>query len=315
MAASKKESKSVSDKAAEYLKILLDNTIKGFVLLDKNYKILMYNTVADKGMKFFYNKPMQVGASYWDYVDKKDNTSFIRHFEKALAGKKITTEKSLKNPKGESIWIEAGFVPVFDTKNKVNSVLYSYLNITEKKETEQALSESEANLRAVFNSSRDGYFLISPNFNLLAINPAARLTFIQLYNTKINIGDNLLNYIDSDAKLSFIRNMKIALKGGYVVSGGQKLLSEKPYYYELKYNGVKNETGEIYAVTIVTSDVTEKKLAEKALSASETNLRSIFNNTSHTFYLIDKDFKVVAFNQSASRMIRMQFNRELKKRR
>ncbi|MCG3166202.1 MAG: Sensor histidine kinase RcsC [Bacteroidia bacterium] len=313
MAAKKKQTKLESDNAAEYLRILLDNTIKGFVLLDKDYKILMYNNVADKGMKFFYNKPMQENASYWDYVDKNDNATFIRHFEKALAGKKTTTEKSLKNPKGETIWIEASFVPVLDSKNKVKSVLYSYLNVTEKKETEQALSESEASLRAVFNSSRDGYFLISSNYKLLAINPAARQTFIQLYNAKINIGDNLLNFIDSDAKLNFMRNMKIALKGGYVASGGHKLLNDKPFFYELKYNGVKNEAGKIYAATLVASDVTEKKLAEKALSSSETNLRSIFNNTTHTFYLVDRDYKVTAFNQAASRMVKMQFNRELKK--
>lgn len=313
MATSKKETKSESDKAAEYLRILLDNTIKGFVLLDKDYKILMFNAVADRGMKFFYNKPLQENAFYWDYLDKKDNASFIRHFEKAFSGKKITTEKALKNPKGDTIWLEASFIPVFDKKNKVTSVLYSYLNITEKKEAEHALNESEANLRAVFNSSRDGYFLISSTFKVLAINPAARETFKHLFNSRINIGDSILNYIESDAKLKFMRNMKIALKGGYVASGGQLVLNGKPFFYDLKYNGVKNEEGQIYAATLVASDITEKKLAEKALSNSETNLRSIFNNTTHTFYLVDKNFKVAAFNQAASRMIKMQFNRDLKK--
>lgn len=313
MAVSKKQSKSDSDIAAEYLRILLDNTIMGFILLDKDYKILMYNTVADKGMKFFYNKPMKENASYWDYVDKKDNTFFVRHFEKALTGKKTTTEKSLKNPKGETIWIEASFIPVFDNMNKVASVLYSYLNITEKKNAEHALSESEASLRAVFNSSRDGYFLINSTYKVLAINPAARQTFRYLFNSKINIGDSILDSIDDDAKLNFMRNMKIALKGGYVASEGQASLKGEPFFYNLKYSGVKNESGHIYAATIVASDITEKKLAEKALITSETNLRSIFNNTAHTFYLVDKNFKVAAYNQAASRMIKMQFNRELKK--
>lgn len=313
MAGKKKATLIESSNSEAYLKLMLENTIKSFILLDKDYNILLFNKAADNGMRFFYNKPMEINTSYWDYVEKSGNSSFVKHFEKALAGKKITTEKALKNPENETIWIESSFVPVFDENKKVSSVLYSYLNITEKKEAEQALNESEANLRAVFNSSRDGYFLLDTMFKVIALNPAARDTFNHLYTKKLNLGDNLLDHIESDAKLRFIRNVKIALKGGYVTSGGQKEINGKPFFYELKYNGVRNEEGRIYGVTLVASNVTETKLAEKALISSETNLRSIFNNTSHTYYLVDKDFKVAAFNQAASRMIKMQFNRELKK--
>ncbi len=312
MAGTKKSSPFKAGKSEQYLAILLENTIKAFILLDKDYKVLMFNAVADKGMKFFYKKPMEVNSSYWDYLDKKDNASFIRHFEKALKGKKITTEKSLKTPQGTTIWIEASYTPVFDSKKKVSSVLYSYLNISEKKEAEQALSETEANLRAVFNSSRDGYFLIDQHYRVIAINPAARDTFNLLFGARINVGESMLDYIQQEAKTRFIRNMKIALKGGFVTSGGFKEINNKPFYYELKYNGVNDENGNTYGVTLIASNVTEKRLAERALVVSETNLRSIFNNQ-HTFYLVDDKFKVVAFNQAASRIIKMQFGRELKK--
>lgn len=313
MAGKKKASSIESNNSEAFLKVMLENTIKSFILLDKDYRILLFNKSADKGMRLFYDKPMEINASYWNYVEKAVNSSFIKHFEKALAGKKITTEKALKNPKGETIWIESNFVPIFDENKKVSSVLYSYLNITEKKKAEQALNESEANLRAVFNSSRDGYILIDSTFKVIALNPAAHNTFKLLYNKKLNLGDNILDHVESDDKLKFVRNMMVALKGGYVTSGGEKEVNGKPFFYELKYNGVKNEDGKIYGVTLVASDVTETKLAEKALISSETNLRAIFNNTTHTFYLVDKDFKVAAFNQAASRMIKMQFNRELKK--
>lgn len=298
---------------SDYLKLILDNTIKSFILMDKNYRILLFNKSAEKGIRYFYNKGMELNTSYWDYVDKKENAFFIKHFEKALKGKKVITERTLKDPKGRNIWIESTFVPVYDSEKQVRNVLYSYLNITDKKEAETALSESEANLRAVFNSSRDGYFLIDSNFKVLSINPSAQKTFFSLFNQKINQGDNLLDYVENDAKVRFIRNVKIALKGGYVTSGGYREVNGNPFYYELKYNGVKDEDGKIYGVTMIASDVTEKHLAEKALTSSETNLRAIFNNTVHTFYLVDSDFKVVAFNKAASRLIKLQFNRDLQK--
>lgn len=313
MPSARKKPSFYKGKSEEYLQILLDNTIKAFILLDKDYKILMFNNVADRGMKYFFKKPLETGESYWNYLDKKENASFVRHFEKALKGKKITTEKSLKTPQGNTIWIEASYVPVFNARKKVTSILYSYLNITDKKEAETALSESEANLRAVFNSSRDGYFLIDEKYRLLSINPSARETFKALYGKRINTGENMLDYIDNEARIRFMRNIKIALKGGFVSSVGELNFNGKPFHFELKYTGVKNEDGKIYGVTIVASNVTEKRLAEKALISSETNLRSIFNNTSHTFFLVDENFKVVAFNQAASRMIKLQFQRELKK--
>lgn len=312
MAGKKKTVSTLTGNSEVYLKLMLENTLVSFILLDKDFRILLFNKAAEKGMLFIYDKPIETNTSYWDYVEKSGNSSFIKHFEKALGGKKITTEKKLKNLAGETIWIESSFVPVFDENKKINSVLYSYMNISEKKEAEQALNESSANLRAVFNSSRDAYFLLDQTFKLIALNPAARDTFKHLFNQKLNLGDNILDYIENDEKLRFIRNIKITLKGGYVTSGGQKEINGKPFFYELKYNAVKNEDGRIYGVTLVASNVTETKLAEKALISSETNLRSIFNNTTHTFYLVDKDFKVLAFNQSASRMIRIQFNRELK---
>ncbi len=88
MPGKKKNTPNKIDKSAEYLKILLDNTIKGFILLDKDFKVLMFNAVADKGMRYFYKKPMEINSSYWEYVEKKENASFIRHFEKALKKKK-----------------------------------------------------------------------------------------------------------------------------------------------------------------------------------------------------------------------------------
>jgi len=310
----KKDSTSLKSHDSEaYLRLILDNTTKSFILLDKDYRVLMFNKSADKGMRFFYNKALKLNTSYWDYVDKANNSSFIRHFDKALTGRKLTTEKSLKSPKGDTIWIEASFVPMVDENQKVSGVLYSYINISEKKEAEKALNESESNLRAVFNSSLDGYFLINPNFRVIAINPAARKTFNGLYNHKINLGDNLLDFIDKNEKLRFMRNIKIALKGGFVTSSGYKVLNGKPFYYEMKYNGVKNAQGVIYGIALIASNVTEKSLAEKALTDSENNLRAIFNNTNHLFFMVDNHFKVVAFNQAASRMIKMQFDRELKK--
>src|SRR5690606_1793903 len=49
------------------------------------------------------------------------------------------------------------------------------------------------------------------------------------------------------------------------------------------------------------SDVTEKTLTAKALRNSEANLKAIFNNANQRFILLDNDYNIITFNESAQK--------------
>lgn len=59
------------------------------------------------------------------------------------------------------------------------------------------------------------------------------------------------------------------------------------------------------------SDITERKKVEKALHASESQVRSVFNNTEIGFILFSSELKVVSFNQPASDYALLEHNKHL----
>lgn len=73
----------------------------------------------------------------------------------------------------------------------------------------------------------------------------------------------------------------------------------------------KDRTGSIYQFVAIRNDITERKKAEEALIASETNLVAIFENTTTGFILTDPDLNIIKFNNRGSQLVQLAFGKEL----
>ena len=58
-------------------------------------------------------------------------------------------------------------------------------------------------------------------------------------------------------------------------------------------------------ILAIVRNVTERKRAEEALKRSEANLKAIFDNSMQAFVLIDKDYKIRAFNRTVGELSQM----------
>jgi PAS domain S-box-containing protein len=61
----------------------------------------------------------------------------------------------------------------------------------------------------------------------------------------------------------------------------------------------------------VSTDITDRKLAEQKLRESEANLRSIFDASVQTYFLLDASYRILKFNRAAAGFIRHAYGREL----
>lgn len=75
---------------------------------------------------------------------------------------------------------------------------------------------------------------------------------------------------------------------------------------------ILSKYGEIDCVVCTLIDVTAQKIAEYALKSSEENLRSITEHTKTGYALIDKDLKLLFFNQSIQDFAAIQLQKKLR---
>ena len=173
-------------------------------------------------------------------------------------------------------------------------------DVTEIKEAELALQESESNLQAIFQNTADGFILTDLKGNVKTFNIKAKEIIRLNTNQEINIGDGIYDFVHPSRK----DNYKNAISK---VLGGEVLRYEYPYtrkngavkWFDFTINPVY-EMGATTGVSITSSDITERKLSEVSLIESEKRYSDLFQLSPLPNWVYDmKTLRFLEVNQAA----------------
>ncbi|OGV48172.1 MAG: hypothetical protein A2X49_09085 [Lentisphaerae bacterium GWF2_52_8] len=87
-------------------------------------------------------------------------------------GKMLLRETNVEHQDGRKSWIESRIVPMSDEKGVVTGVLGLVRNVTERKELEHSLRESEERFRLFFECASIGMGMTDLKGNIIKVNPA-----------------------------------------------------------------------------------------------------------------------------------------------
>ena len=77
----------------------------------------------------------------------------------------------------DDIHFDINFNPILDADGKVSRLSILAIDITDRKNAEQALKESEARFRAIFATAQDSIFIKDRSFRYTQVNPAMERLF------------------------------------------------------------------------------------------------------------------------------------------
>ncbi|MEO8111369.1 MAG: PAS domain S-box protein [Ginsengibacter sp.] len=185
-------------------------------------------------------------------------------------------------------------------------------DVTERKEAEESLKKSEANLRAIFENASEGFILTDTNGIIKSFNNNAKETIRLNTKQEVKVNDSIFDFIHPSRKA----NYKNAIAQ---VLNGETLRYDFPYsrkngeikWFDFTVNPVY-KAGSITGLSITSADITERKKTEEALQQSESNLKAVIENTDATIFSLNTDLQYITFNQRYQITLKEIFNVDVK---
>ena len=291
----RKETEEALRASEEQYRAIFNASTDALVLRDAEFRIVDVNPAYEAS----------VGRKREQVIGRRDVTvgflgtaaDYLEIHRRVLAGGRERVEAEGKRADGAPVHVELLAVPM--QYRGAPHVLYIGRNITERKQVEGALRASEEQYRAIFNASADALVLRDADFRIVDVN-AAYETMSGQRRADV-FGQTALTVSARDVSEERLRLHAIALAGKpmqFETDGRRP--DGTPFVLEVR--GVPMSYGGRPHVLYIGRDVTEGKLAERALRASEEQYRAIFDAMSDGLNLRDADFRIVDANRAYARM-------------
>lgn len=134
------------------LSAIFESTDQSFIFIDPQLRVRAFNLMANRRAAALSGQSMRIGASILDYIETEMREPFTDAFQRALRGEAVRHEQHLNSPPGFDGWFELHFTPVRASDGQITGVFFNTIDITERRQSEEALRQSEEKTRRLFST-------------------------------------------------------------------------------------------------------------------------------------------------------------------
>ncbi len=176
--------------------------------IDRNYEFTSYNKNYLNSDREFENLfPLAFDRKNIGEINREEIKFWKNKFDTVFEGKSLHFEvKLLHKNKRKELWKEVFLSPIYQYDLAIHEVSGLAIDITQKKQTELAIQESEEKFRNIFESFQDIYFRCKRDGSIEMISPS--VTELLGYEQSELVGKNIKNfYMDEVDTTSVIREL------------------------------------------------------------------------------------------------------------
>lgn len=250
---------------------ILDNIPSDIAVFDSEHRYLYVNPI---GIKDAELRKWIIGKTDEDYVTYRNRPISLaagrkKIFESVKKSKKLKYwEEAVKQPDGSSKYVMRNMFPVLNSDNEVSLVIGYGMDITDIKNIQQEVIESEKKYRDVIDHSLAIITTHDIEGRFITVNPVVGK--IYGYNDEEMIGHFLYEFIPDEDKQLFQENYLNKILTEKVSSGIFRVKSKQgEIIYTLYNNFLKEEPGKEPYVIGFAVDITDRVKAEKELKIAK----------------------------------------------
>lgn len=281
-------------------KPLFDQTYSFISVLDNKGKVIESNEAA---LYYIRKKPGDVQNHFypdtpWWQNSEKARNELEKNLDAAMKGDFRRFEVTHVNPDGDTEYFDYNLKPIFNEYAGIQFIIAEGRNITEIKRAKQALIEGEERLLALTESTYEG--LIISNAGTIVETNKSAVKLFRLKNINELIGHNFISeFIHPDEQTMVLEKMNENFTRPFETRAIRPDGSTIPIEIEGRDIIYKGKLHRISAIR----DLTERRLAQKALINSEEKYRLITENINDIICKLDENLHFTYASSSVYNML------------
>ena len=294
----KRAEETLRESESKY-RAVFETTGMATVIIEEDTTISLANAEFEK-LSGYSKEEIESKKSWTEFVARDDLKRLkeyhnLRRIDPDAAPKEYEFQFIDKKGSVKDVFLSVGVIS--ETKKSVASLL----DITERKQVEEALKESEEKLKTILENTRDVIFQLSPLGIIQYVSP--KVEEIYGYKPEDLIGKHLKKTTPVSELPKALKVIKSVLLGKIINNFEINQLDAKGKIVPMEINATPvRKDGKIITVQGIMRDITDRKRAEEALRESEIRFRSVAQSANDAIISADSFGNITFWNKAAQKM-------------
>jgi PAS domain S-box-containing protein len=261
------------------VKKILDSSVDLIAVYDIDTRIISINQSTLNAMRA--KEEGVLGKKLLDIFPHMKDTQGYKDLMRAISGETIHNEVYYSPISNR--YYENTLVPLKDHDDKIYAVLVMAHDNTELIASAKKFEERNQFIEKLISSSLDLIMVIDKEFRFITLNKKAETVLGKAFKGPIN-GEKITDINPSVVGTQSYQDLLDAFKGNIIIRDKVKTTIGEDQYYEHNYVPLFNEDDEVYAVMVISHDITEniRQMEElRKLSESDVQKNNFIAMASH----------------------------------
>jgi len=286
------------------LSALIENTDGSIWAVDSQYRLIVGNALFKHNVAAALGRELTAGESVLlPQFPPEANAEWQGYYDRALQGERFSVE-ALTRFTATPEYTEHRLNPIVSDGGRITGVTIFSLNITERKQAEEALRASEARWHTIINASPDGICIASLD-GVIQFASDKLLALHGYRQADEMLGRNVFEFLDANYHTQATTRIEKMLNGHYTGVMEYKVIKcdGSAFFADINAEVLRDAAGQPTNLLLVERDVTARKQVEAALRESEAKYRQLVESLNEGIWMIDAQAMTTFVNPRMAEML------------